>query len=100
MINIKVKEENNIIKSVKVSGHADYDTYGKDIVCSAVSSVVTTTINAILTLDKDAIKYVTKNGLITITNQDNEIANKLLNTMIKTLSDLAIDYPKNIKIGG
>lgn len=100
MIKINVKKIDNVVKSVEVNGHADYADYGKDIVCSAVSSIVTTTVNDILTLDKDAIKYVTKDGLITITNLDNEIANKLLNNMIKTLSDLAIDYPKNIKIGG
>ena len=100
MIKINVEKENNIIKSVEVKGHADYTDFGKDIVCSAVSSIVTTTINDILTLDRDAIKYITKDGNITITNLDNDIANKLLNTMLNTLSDLANDYPKNIKIGG
>ena len=100
MIKINVEKENNIIKSVEVKGHADYADFGKDIVCSAVSSIVTTTINDILTLDKNAIKYITDDGNVTITNLDNEIANKLLNTMLNTLSDLANDYPKNIKIGG
>ena len=100
MIKINVKKENNIIKSVEVKGHADYADFGKDIVCSAVSSIVTTTINDILTLDKNAIKYITDDGNVTITNLDNEIANKLLNTMLNTLSDLATSYPKNIRIGG
>ena len=100
MIKINVKKENNIIKSIEVKGHAEYADYGKDIVCSAVSSIVTTTINDILTLDKNAIKYITDDGNVTITNLDNEIANKLLNTMLNTLSDLATSYPKNIRIGG
>ena len=100
MIKINVERKNNIIKSVEVKGHADYADFGKDIVCSAVSSIVTTTINDILTLDKNAIKYITDDGNVTITNLDNEIANKLLNTMLNTLSDLATSYPKNIRIGG
>ena len=100
MIKINVERKNNIIKSVAVKGHADYADFGKDIVCSAVSSIVTTTINDILTLDKNAIKYITDDGNVTITNLDNEIANKLLNTMLNTLSDLATSYPKNIRIGG
>ena len=100
MIKINVEKENNIIKSVEVKGHADYTDFGKDIVCSAVSSIVTTTINDILTLDKNAIKYITDDGNVTITNLDNEIANKLLNTMLNTLSDLATSYPENIRIGG
>lgn len=100
MIKINVERKNNIIKSVAVKGHADYADFGKDIVCSAVSSIVTTTINDILTLDKNAIKYITDDGNVTITNLDNEIANKLLNTMLNTLSDLATSYPENIRIGG
>ena len=53
MIRVLVsKKDNNIIK-VDVLGHADYDQYGKDIVCSSVSSIVTTTVNAILMFDKN-----------------------------------------------
>lgn len=99
MINISYKKD-NIIKEVKISGHANFEIFGKDIVCAAVSSIVTTTINNILTLDSDAIKYVDEDGYILITNMDSDIANKLLNTMLNMLSDLAKDYPKNIKIGG
>ena len=98
---IKVEyNKDDIIKDVKISGHAMYDVVGKDIVCSAVSSIVTTTINNILTLDENAIKYVDKDGYILITNQDNQMASKLLNNMIDMLRELESDYPKNIKVGG
>ena len=48
MIKVNYVVSNNLIKSVSIKGHAFYDTYGKDIVCAAVSSIVTTTINDIL----------------------------------------------------
>lgn len=99
MIEISYKK-NKLINEVKISGHALYDTKGKDIVCSAVSSISTTVINCILTLDENAIEYESDSGFILIINHDNEMASKLLDTMIKMFEELALSYPKNIKIGG
>ncbi len=92
--------KDKLIKEIKVSGHANYDSYGKDIVCSAVSSIVTTTINNIIALDSNAISYEAGDGDILITNNDSEMASKLLDSMLRMLSELENDYPKNIKIGG
>ena len=100
MIKVSIKNKNNLIKEIKIIGHADYDEYGKDIVCASVSSLATTTINDILVLDKEAISYKVKDGNISITNNDSELADKLLNVLINSLKELANDYPKNIKIGG
>ena len=100
MIKINVLKSNSLIKEVKVNGHADYANYGLDIVCSAVSSIVTTTINDILALDSASIKYTVNDGNVVITNNDNELANKLLQVMLNSLEELASTYPKNIKIGG
>ncbi len=101
MIKVNYVVSNNLIKSVSIKGHAFYDTYGKDIVCAAVSSIVTTTINDILALTEDKIKYDTQDGNVLITVvSDNEVVEKLLNVMLNMLKELASDYPKNIKIGG
>ena len=99
MIKVSIIKD-NLIKEVKISGHADFADYGKDIVCSAVSSIATTTINNIIALDNKAITYSANEGDILITNNDSEMASKLLNNMVMMLEDLAKDYPKNIKIGG
>ena len=101
MIKVNYVVSNNLIKSVSIKGHAFYDTYGKDIVCAAVSSIVTTTINDILALTEDKIKYDTQDGNVLITVvSDNEVVAKILNVMLNMLKELASDYPKNIKIGG
>jgi uncharacterized protein YsxB (DUF464 family) len=99
MIKVSIIKD-NLIKEVKISGHANFADYGKDIVCSAVSSIATTTINNIIALDNKAITYSANEGDILITNNDSEMASKLLDNMIMMLEDLAKDYPKNIKIGG
>ena len=101
MIKVNYVVSNNLIKSVSIKGHAFYDTYGKDIVCAAVSSIVTTTINNIIALEENTIKYDTKEGNVNITVlRNNEITDKLLNVMLNMLKELATDYPQNIKIGG
>ena len=93
---IKVLKKDNVIEII---GHSNYDTLGKDIVCSAVSSIVTTTINGIISIDEKAISYNYKNDKMTITNlKKDEITDKLLNNMLDLLKNLAKDYPKNINV--
>ena len=77
MIKVNYSKKNNLINEIKIKGHAMYNISGKDIVCSAVSTMATTTINNILTLDKNAIKYVCDEAYILISNNDNEMASKL-----------------------
>ena len=92
MIKVNVEKE-----KIEIIGHSGYDIVGKDIVCSAVSSIVTTTINAILSIDKDAINYKYQNDIMTINViKNDEITKKLLNNMIDLLISLSKDYPKNI----
>ena len=39
MIKINYEISNNIIKKVKIKGHANYADYGNDIVCASISSI-------------------------------------------------------------
>ena len=97
MIKISIKENNGIIEEVSITGHAMYDDFGKDIVCSSVSSIVITTVNAIERIDKDSISYI-ENPFTLKTIKNNDITNKLLTNMISLLQELQEQYPKNIKI--
>lgn len=85
-------------KKIKISGHANFADYGNDIVCASVSSIVYTTINAIFNISKDSIKVEDNKVLIIEILKDEEITNKLINNMLDLLKELAIQYPKNIKI--
>ena len=96
MIKISIKKENDFVKQVKIIGHAKYNDYGKDIVCASVSSIVITTVNAILKIDKDAINYKENTFEMNILKND-EIVNILVNNMLSLLEELMHDYPKNIK---
>ncbi len=101
MIKVNCVVSNGLIERLSIKGHADYDTLGKDIVCAAVSSIVTTTINNIIALEENTIKYDTKEDNVCITVlRNSDVTNKLLNVLIDMLKELATDYPQNIKIGG
>ena len=93
---IKVIIEGN---KIEVSGHANYDDYGKDIVCASVSSIVITTINGIIDIDDEAILYEEEKDKIKIEmKKEDKVTKKLIDNMVFMLESLEKDYPKNIKI--
>lgn len=96
MIKISIKEKNNNIEEISITGHAMYDDFGKDIVCSSVSSIVITTVNAIERIDKESISY-TENPFSLKVLKSSDITNKLIDNMISLLKELTEQYPKNIK---
>ena len=98
MITVKVEKKEGYYKSISILGHAMYDDYGKDIVCSAVSSIVITTVNAILALKKDTITYmVSKKGLNIKVRKEDKITNTLIWNMLSLLKELAMKYQENIE---
>ena len=98
MIKVEVVKEKDLYKKVSIIGHAMYDRYGKDIVCSAVSSIVTTTINGCIALDKDSLKYLFNDKGVFISDIVGDNTNKLINNMVSLLKELEEKYPTNIKV--
>ena len=99
MLKVKVGKENNVITTIKFNGHALYDDYGKDIVCSAASSIVTTTVNGILSLNKGSLSYmISKQGMdIKISGMDST-TQILIQNMINLLQELENNYSNNIQV--
>lgn len=84
---------------VIISGHANFADYGKDIVCAAVSSIVTTSVNDIYVINREALNYNDDGKTITIeVIKDDDLVYRILNNLQKLLINLSEDYPKNIKI--
>lgn len=98
MIKINLKYNDNLIESISISGHANFDVYGKDIVCASVSSIVITTVNAIVRLNSDSINYDDSNGLSIAILSHNDVTDTLIDNMVKLLKDLEKQYKKNIII--
>ena len=99
MLKIKIRKIDGKYDKINLIGHADYANYGKDIVCAAASSIMTTTVNAIFIFDKTYITYENKkdNFMIKV-NKNNEVVDNLITNMINMFEELQNDYPKNIEI--
>ena len=99
MIKVAVTKESAKFTKISILGHAMYDDYGKDIVCSAASSIVITTVNGILALNKGSLSYLVSNKGMTINikNMD-ETTQILIGNMISLLKELETKYPENIEV--
>jgi uncharacterized protein YsxB (DUF464 family) len=82
---------------MKVTGHANSAPYGEDLVCAAVSAVVTGAINA---LDLQAVKIKNTEGLsdLQILDPKHESNQSVYRVMHIQLQTIANDYPKFIRI--
>ena len=99
MIRIRVVYRNHILKSISILGHANYNAYGKDIVCAAVSATYLCTVNGILKLDSNSISVNSNEDMQEVdVNSDNKVVMTLLLNMIECFSDLEKQFPKNIKL--
>ena len=99
MIQVKVEKKHSKYKKVMVLGHALYDDYGKDIVCAAASSIVTTTVNGVLALDKGSLSYmISKRGMTVNVKNEDSTTQVLVGNMVSLLKELEKNYPTNIKV--
>ncbi len=96
MITVKIKKEKKEVKQILFSGHALYKDFGKDIVCAGASAILTTSVNAILKYDKNALKYTIEDDVLVKILKTDKIINLLIDNMIDLLKELSNDYPKNI----
>ena len=98
MISVNVSFMGSVIKSLTVSGHANFDKYGKDIVCAGVSAVVTGGINALETEIKNIEIINKENELGVKVINSNEKIQIILNTILIQLETIESSYKKYIKI--
>ena len=99
MVRVKILKKEEKISKITFIGHSMYDVIGKDIVCSAISSIMITTINGIELLSKGDVKEKLSKDKVEINViNNNNIVDTLLLNMITLLRDLEEQYPKNLKI--
>ena len=98
MIIIEITSINNEIVSIEMNGHSGYAESGKDIVCASVSSIVITTVNAIIRINNDAIEYRQDDDLVITIKLHDMVTDLLIENMLELLTELEKQYKKNIKI--
>lgn len=99
MIKVTVYEKNYQVEKVVVKGHAGYDRSGFDIVCASVSSIVITTVNAMLKYDQHSITLKEDDGFVSIkVNSHDKIIDLLMVNLLDLLKSLEKQYEKYVKL--
>ncbi|AKU80133.1 ribosomal-processing cysteine protease Prp [Spiroplasma turonicum] len=87
------------INNFNVRGHANFDNYGKDIVCSAVTGIVSGALNAFDSLYNDCFKIDVKTNKISVNILKNtKEVSILLNFLLIQLETISTQYPENFII--
>ena len=103
MIKVNFKRQANKLVSFTVSGHAGFDEYNRDIVCSAVSALTITVINGLTEILKVKAEIVVEEGFTELSLSrlsDTEIdkCQILMETLLLGLKSMEIQYGKYIML--
>ena len=97
MIKVTITRSGNIIKSIEMNGHAGSGPEGHDLVCAAVSAIITGGANALP--NKNNYMVELKKGYAVIDNNNiDEDGNNVLNTVWVQLKTVEESYPQFIRI--
>ena len=104
MIRIKLTKKDNVIEKVDIKGHADYAEYGKDVVCSAVSSIACAALLGLIEFSSRKVEYIKKEGHLSFTVPEAQSAEErirteaILKTMELGLRDIQKGYSAFVKM--
>ncbi len=96
MIHVTLSYSGNIVSGLEVKGHANSGPYGEDLVCAAVSSIITGGFNGLMEEDIKSISI--EEGYASVEIVLNKHAIVVLETITIQLKTLEITYPQFIKI--
>ncbi len=91
---IKRDESTDKITSIEVKGHAHKDAYGKDLVCAAISAIMTGGMNALV--DKD-YRFILEEGhalveALDIPSDYDAVVLKTIEIQLKTVEEAEKDF--------
>ena len=104
MITAVLYQEGEDLTGCRAEGHSGWAEAGNDIVCAAVSILTCTCVNAlesvcgiqpVVTGNEDGVLSF---HLPEMTAEENEKAQILMGALRQGLSDLAAEYPQNVKL--
>lgn len=99
MVNVNVVSKDEKILEVSISGHANSDVKGKDLVCAGASTIAFGTLNALDEMTPDSVMLSVDNliQIKVITPQD-ETCQIILKTMLLQFLTLEENYSTYIQV--
>ena len=100
MISVTVLSHGTLVCGYEISGHADFDEEGKDIVCAAVSSAAQMTANTITEVQHLSAEVTANDGHLFVQLSPNEAekASPALDGLVLHLTLLSEAYPQYITV--
>ena len=98
MIEVNLLTKNNIPCGFEITGHADFDQHGKDIVCAAVSILAYTSVNTLDLYDIKADFSDDDTTMSLVTKSDNNDARVILTTFKTGIWTLTQSYSDFVKL--
>ncbi|NLC54796.1 MAG: ribosomal-processing cysteine protease Prp [Erysipelothrix sp.] len=99
MISVIFNKQDDKFVSMTVTGHANFDDLGEDVVCAGVSSIIFGALNGFDELAKDNFDIVVTENLITVNVLESVcISDKLLSFVHLQLKTVEQQYSDNIGI--
>ncbi len=96
MTKIVFYKNNGILTGMEADGHAMYASYGKDIVCSAISVLITNTVNALEVINGETVDVSQKDGYLSfrIIDEKNPSSEVLMKALVLGLECIQKEYGK------
>jgi uncharacterized protein YsxB (DUF464 family) len=97
-----IKDPRGFVKRFIIKGHSNYDVYGSDIVCSAISVLTQTTLIGLQSIAEINVAYTMEDGYldcempVVVENEKLIKANAILDTMVLGLSNIKKNYSSYI----
>ncbi len=98
MIRVEINYIDDKFKSLLVNGHADSGEYGEDLVCAAVSAVVTGGFNSIEDSDNFVMELNSGNAKLIAKEEVSYHDQIVIESLIVSLETIRDSYPKNLTI--
>ena len=98
MTEVFVKKVNEIYQYIEIAGHSKFAIYGQDIVCSAISSIVFGTLNALVKYQLAESRIIIESAFIRIELQKSDDIQLIADVMLVQLQTIQESYPDYIRI--
>ena len=95
MIKVYLIKSDDIVYGLEVTGHADSAQYGKDLICAAVSAIITGGFNAFNDNDFEEIELKEGYAKVKVVTENGR---NILNTIIVQLKTMEVSNPQYIRL--
>ncbi|MCL8211308.1 hypothetical protein LD125_00574 [Mesoplasma sp. JKS002658] len=100
MVKVELTKQNGQFLELKMSGHANGGDYGHDLVCAALTGIMSGALNAYDAEYRDDVILMVKDNSISIKvkNLANKDVQKTFGFLVYQIKTILVQYPQNVTL--